>query len=293
MRAPPTRAGSRLGNALTPRRIALLQREKGIHVLQEVEGAHQLSSRSDLCADLGRSQKDHPSNAPNAAGQHGGQQQQGQWQGGQGQSPYPPAQQHQQNQGAWNNNQSPYPQTGHQQPASGGGGGYGSHDGLATVSRAALCSLPFELLCLLAPPSPLPARRTRLTLPLPSHPFSTSRRPHFRHLGLTTSSLRYSTSDPRFSPLPDIFYHLPRFLRPLDRPPPRLSLNSDGWFSLNPQNQDMANAQNSEYVNLRNQAIREGDLMVRPRQTASSPANADSRATGQGVLGQQDRVQLR
>lgn len=47
-----------------------------------------------------------------------------------------------------------------------------------------------------------------------------------------------------------------------------LTINSFQWVLL-PKNQDMANAQNTYYVGLRNSAIREGDLMVSPLHLAA------------------------
>ncbi|KAK4050818.1 hypothetical protein OIV83_003240 [Microbotryomycetes sp. JL201] len=66
----------------------------------------------------------------------------------------------------------------------------------------------------------------------------------------TANAAAARTTPPRNS----VFWSLPAFLRPA----------YDvlvGLDSLDPQNQDMANAQNAEYVELRNKAIREADLM--------------------------------
>lgn len=59
-------------------------------------------------------------------------------------------------------------------------------------------------------------------------------------------------------PRRSIFWLLPAFLRPSLRHLIGLDFLLD---NESPQNQDMANAQNGYYVQLRNQAIQEGDLM--------------------------------
>ncbi|ORY89046.1 hypothetical protein BCR35DRAFT_288343 [Leucosporidium creatinivorum] len=59
---------------------------------------------------------------------------------------------------------------------------------------------------------------------------------------------------PSLPPRNSVFWLLPAFLRPSLR-------HLIGLDLLDEQNQDMANAQNSNYVELRNKAIHEGDLM--------------------------------
>ncbi|GAA6005174.1 uncharacterized protein JCM10292_005595 [Rhodotorula paludigena] len=82
----------------------------------------------------------------------------------------------------------------------------------------------------------------------PSSPYS-----HPSYRGPPTLPSSSPTSPP---PLLHVFLLLPSYLRPSYHVILRLL-----GLSPDSQNQDMANAQNSEYVSLRNQAIREGDLM--------------------------------
>ncbi|GAA5900716.1 hypothetical protein JCM5296_004877 [Sporobolomyces johnsonii] len=58
-----------------------------------------------------------------------------------------------------------------------------------------------------------------------------------------------------------IFHLLPAFLRPSYRT--LLHLDDDIMDHFDPQKQDMANAANASYVELRNKAIQEGDLMAK------------------------------
>lgn len=116
---------------------------------------------------------------------------------------------------------------------------------------------------------PLPLFHPTSPLTLALRPFSTSR--HSRSRPFRPPPSFYDPSSPYSHPshraprnpsspsLPDlhIFHLLPSYLRPSYHVLLRLlGLSGD-------QNQDMANAQNSHYVELRNLAIREGDLMVR------------------------------
>lgn len=125
------------------------------------------------------------------------------------------------------------------------------------------------------PPSPLL---------LAVRPFSTSR--HSRSRPFRPPPSFYDPSSPnshpshraprpgRLASLPDlhIFHLLPSYLRPSYHVLLRLlGLSGD-------QNADMANAQNSQYVELRNLAIREGDLMVRPLSLSLSPLSFERRA---------------
>ncbi|KAM0790817.1 hypothetical protein ACM66B_004662 [Microbotryomycetes sp. NB124-2] len=229
-------------------------------------------------------------------GQQQQQHQQQPWQQQQNGSPYPaPPHQQQQQQQQWNS--SPYPQSNqqqqqHYQPQH---GGYGAHDGPATsLLPFALAQLVHARLVQLETSSSIPklltpsvkerslilASSPALVLSLASR-WRLSNVPHQRAC-LHTSTLAlarrprharaHSPPIPIWKPTPymiasaaaivarttpprnSVFWSLPAFLRPA----------YDilvGLDSLDPQNQDMANAQNAEYVELRNKAIREADLM--------------------------------
>ncbi|GAA5869131.1 hypothetical protein JCM8547_008705 [Rhodosporidiobolus lusitaniae] len=148
---------------------------------------------------------------------------------------------------------------------------------LLPISLSALSILPptyraFSTSSPLLPRSPRPPT----TLPKfydPSTAFSSHltspRSPHFRP----------PPPKPPPAPPPSVlipltpFARLPLNLRPSystilrligwDRLAAALAAGRDALYGVDVQNQDMANAQNSHYTNLRNQAIREGDLMAK------------------------------
>ncbi|GAA5969547.1 hypothetical protein JCM11641_008153 [Rhodosporidiobolus odoratus] len=276
--------------------------------------------------------------------QSGGQPQQGSGAWGQQQqqqaSPYPPA--HQQQQGAWNQGHGTSQAGGYGGKVSGGyggnvsAGGYGAHDGPATVRLSPPLSSPLTTRD--QPPTrsldrqrlPLEvvelavrrarsveagkaldlSQRWRLTpmstlLRSAASPYHTSTLPLSIFAFSSTFSRAFSTiSHPRRSPSrpqpprPQLPYYDAAFRprppppKPIPPPPPstlipltifsripsylrpsyRTILELVGWDRLiaglrgamvDIQNQDMANAQNAHYVELRNQAIREGDLMAK------------------------------
>ncbi|GAA5940689.1 Smr domain-containing protein [Sporobolomyces koalae] len=217
--------------------------------------------------------------------QHYQQQPNNQYQTG---SPYPPvvgqANQHSNN--AWN-------QPHQQQQSHGGygGGGYGAHDGKPTLT-----TFPFHAPSLhpllrhtttysLSPfanayriPNPcLPlalsllgtrAFSTSLSLsrrgtsnlydPTSSFPPPTHRRP------LLPSLPTDPPPPPRRPPVKlSIFHLLPAFLRPSYKTLLRIDDDLLVHLDDDDQNYDMANAQNASYVDLRNKAIHEGDLMAK------------------------------
>ncbi|BGP18647.1 hypothetical protein JCM10213_002892 [Rhodosporidiobolus nylandii] len=222
---------------------------------------------------------------------HAGQQHGGAWGGGL-QSPYPPVQQQPQG-GAWNQGHGQAPQGGYGGKVS--AGGYGAHDGPAT-------RLPLEVVELatsrirrgeaetalsrrwrLTPSSPLVTGILSPTSSTISSPraFSTStlaliRRPFRVPFSFYDPSTRFTYASPPRQPKPPpppppstlipltIFSRIPSYLRPSYR----TILELVGWDRLvagirDEQNQYMANAQNAHYVELRNNAIREGDMMAK------------------------------
>ncbi|GAA5963438.1 hypothetical protein JCM3765_003072 [Sporobolomyces pararoseus] len=215
------------------------------------------------------------------------------------QSPYPPPAVGQGN--AWNNNhnQSPYPQQPQQQQQS---HYYGAHEGKPTkkLTKFPSPSLSPSSLLLSYSSTRTSLFQTYQLSPFSnayrisnqSRQFSTTRIPFRRSPNDDPSSLFDPTSsfpapshrrtllpslptDPKPSTRSNpprqqlkisIFHLLPAFLRPSYKT--LLRINDDIFVHLNEeyaeqQNYDMSNAQNAHYVELRNKAIREGDLMAK------------------------------